>query len=423
MLGAEAAAEVADHCVHRVHDVVAAGQEGRGVHAHRLFQVHVDVAVAQVAERHRPDAGDQLAAGLRRTPDQLRHFGDRHRDVVLHAGAFALLRFRVLLADAPNLRLLRRAFGDGSVQHLAALHRLLQHGFQQVAQPGLGPGAGQVHQHVVVVPALQRVGATLDMLQREADTLARQILEGAHRGLVAVAEAAEQRQRRVLVAHGAEGDRGFPCAREQPQHGGGDEAQRALGAHEQMAQRVAGVVLAQPTQAIPDLPIRQHHFQAQHQFARVAVAHRGVAAGIGGQHATDGGAALGAQAEREQAAGSGGGVLRRLQDHAGFAGHGHVHRVDVAHSVQPGHGDDDLPAAFIRCGAADHAGIATLGHQGHAGGGAQLHRRGQLGGAAGADHIGRGAAIQRAPISEMRLQAGGVGQQATRAEQGGKLGH
>jgi hypothetical protein len=79
------------------------------------------------------------------------------------------------------------------------------------------------------------------------------------------------------------------------QHGRGDDAQRSLGADEQVLQVVAGVVLAQAAQAIPDLAARQHHFEAQRQFARVAVAQHLHAAGVGGQIAADLTASLGRQ--------------------------------------------------------------------------------------------------------------------------------
>jgi hypothetical protein len=43
--------------------------------------------------------------------------------------------------------------------------------------------------------------------------------------------------------------------REKAQHGLGDDAQRSLAAHEQVAQRIAGVVLAQPPQPLEDAAV------------------------------------------------------------------------------------------------------------------------------------------------------------------------
>ena len=59
---------------------------------------------------------------------------------------------------------------------------------------------------------------------------------------------------------------------EQAQHRGRDDAERALGADEQLLHVVAGVVLAQAAQAVPDAAVGQHHLQPEHQVARVAVA-------------------------------------------------------------------------------------------------------------------------------------------------------
>ena len=43
------------------------------------------------------------------------------------------------------------------------------------------------------------------------------------------------------------------------QHGCRDDAQRTLGADEQVTQVIAGIVLAQPVQAMPDLSVSHHH--------------------------------------------------------------------------------------------------------------------------------------------------------------------
>jgi hypothetical protein len=75
--------------------------------------------------------------------------------------------------------------------------------------------------------------------------------------------------------------------RKQLQHRGGDDAERPLAADKQLAQAIAGIVLVQAAQAVPHLPVGQHDLQPQHEVARIAVAHRVVAAGIGREHAAD----------------------------------------------------------------------------------------------------------------------------------------
>ena len=89
--------------------------------------------------------------------------------------------------------------------------------------------------------------------------------------------------------------------REQLQHRRGDDAERALGADEQLLEIVAGVVLAQSAQAVPDAAVGEHDFEPQRQFARVAEAQHGGAAGVGRQVAADRAASLGAERQREVA--------------------------------------------------------------------------------------------------------------------------
>jgi hypothetical protein len=118
------------------------------------------------------------------------------------------------------------------------------------------------------------------------------------------AEAGLQRASRCTAAPASDrqpGGRQRPRQGKELQHRGGDDAQRSFGADEQVLQVVAGVVLAQAAQAIPDLAAGQHHFQAQGQFARVAVAQDLHAAGIGRQIAADLATALGGQRQRKQA--------------------------------------------------------------------------------------------------------------------------
>jgi hypothetical protein len=73
---------------------------------------------------------------------------------------------------------------------------------------------------------------------------------------------------------------------------GGNHPQRALRANEQVAQVVAGVVLAQTRQAVPDLALRGDHLQPQTQLAGVAVAQHLGAARVGAQVAANGATAF-----------------------------------------------------------------------------------------------------------------------------------
>ena len=108
----------------------------------------------------------------------------------------------------------------------------------------------------------------------------------------------------------------------QPQHGAGDDAQRALGADEELLQVIAGVVLHRLVERGDDRAVGQHHLQAEHQVARHAVADHPVAAGIGGEIAADLAAAAGAEIQAEIEPGVAGGLLRHLQGRAGPDGEG-----------------------------------------------------------------------------------------------------
>src|SRR5262245_36386128 len=71
--------------------------------------------------------------------------------------------------------------------------------------------------------------------------------------------ARQQLDRRLRISHRGEGSLLILRPREQLQHGLRNDAERAFGADEDLLQIVAGAVLAQPAQAMPDLAIGQYH--------------------------------------------------------------------------------------------------------------------------------------------------------------------
>ena len=70
-----------------------------------------------------------------------------------------------------------------------------------------------------------------------------------------------------------------------------DDAQRSLGADEQVFQVVAGAGLQHAGEVGKDSSVGQHRLKAEHAVAHRAVAEGHDAAGIGGNHAANGGAA------------------------------------------------------------------------------------------------------------------------------------
>ena len=190
------------------------------------------------------------------------------------------------------------------------------------------------------------------------------------------------------------------------QRGRGDDAERALGADEKVAQVVTGVVLFQLRQQVQDTAIRQHHFEPQRHFARHAIGERAGAAGIGGEIAADGAASFGAERQREQPVGLGGFLLGDLQHHAGFAGHGVGGRIDLADLVQPPQRNHHL--AMMRGLPADQPGIAALRHQRDLVFGGELADRGDFRGRARAQHQRRAAMEQAALLGEVGRDIGGI---------------
>ncbi len=193
---------------------------------------------------------------------------------------------------------------------------------------------------MLVAPA-QRIGGTGNVLQDHVEAGAVQQLEGRHGVAGLAAGAREQLGGGEHVAHRDEGGRRIERPRKQLHDRRSDQPERALRAHEQMLEVVAGVVLAQPAQPVPHLPVGQHDLEPEHEIAGIAVAQHGGAAGIGREIAADLAAAFGGEAEREQAI-----VLRRRglqigEDAARLDRHRVGQRIDVADPVHAAEADDD----------------------------------------------------------------------------------
>ena len=109
----------------------------------------------------------------------------------------------------------------------------------------------------------------------------------------------------------------------------GDDAERAFRADEQIAQVVAGVVLAQRLEAIEHAAVGQHDFEAEHEVAHHAVAQDRGAAGVGRQIAAELAGAFRAEAHRKQPIDRRRCRLHLRQHAAGFGDHRVVERIDA----------------------------------------------------------------------------------------------
>ena len=158
----------------------------------------------------------------------------------------------------------------------------------------------------------------------------------------------------------------------------GDDAERALAADEQLLQIVAGVVLAQAPEPVPDAPVGQHHLDSQGEFAGIAVAQHRDAAGIGRNVAADLAAAFRTEAQRKQPVDRGRRLVQVGEDAAGLDGHREVDRIDRAYPVHPAECQHDIIAVRGRDPAADQPGIAALRHDRQPGLSTNLDDRGHL---------------------------------------------
>ena len=75
----------------------------------------------------------------------------------------------------------------------------------------------------------------------------------------------------------------------------GDDTERTLGADEEVAEIVTGVVFLELRERIQNAAVGEHHFQPKRHLARHPIGERGGAAGVGGEIAADGAASLRAE--------------------------------------------------------------------------------------------------------------------------------
>ena len=184
---------------------------------------------------------------------------------------FAPLRLGDVLAQRPERRRLLLRLGERHVAHAAAVEGVGERGLDLGAERGARAAVVGLHQGIPGVVG-QGIGEVGVVLAAQAQGYAGDELESdqpvAERGL----ELFQQAHAGGCVGQRSEGGDPFGRAREELQHGGGDDAERSFGADEELLQVVAGVVLAQSAQAVPHSAIGKHHLEAQHQVAGIAEA-------------------------------------------------------------------------------------------------------------------------------------------------------
>ena len=219
---------------------------------------------------------------------------------------------------------------------------------------------GDFQQQIPLVRVRERIARGLEHRSHVFDVGAMDQLTRRHLVTGRRAHLVQQFERGRHIRHGADGGGLVDEAREDFQGRRGDHAERAFRADEVLLQVIAGIVFLQPLQAVIDLAVRQHDFQAQHQLARVAELQHVHAARVRGDVAADHAGALGTQRQREEAAGFQRRLLHVLQHHARFDGHGHAVGVDVADFVHPVEREHDIVAVRPWRAAATKPGMPAL---------------------------------------------------------------
>ena len=286
VLGADAAAERIDDVVHNAVDLGLSRHEFGVLAGFRFGLVVVQVAVADVAEGDDTDARVGRLQGCIGALDEFADARDRHGNVVLDTESLDLLRLADALAQIPQVGRLLAALRQHGIADPCVLQRRGKEGFAGRAQVGLFARARQFDEQIPLAARQGRLRAA-NMLEHHAERNVGNQLARGQRGAKGRLQFAEQ-------AHG--GRRGFDGQpgggrrarqRKELDHRGGNDAERAFGADEQLFEVVTGIVLAQAAQAVPDFARGQHDLQTERQFTSVAVTQHLYAAGIGRQIAAD----------------------------------------------------------------------------------------------------------------------------------------
>ena len=123
---------------------------------------------------------------------------------------------------------------------------------------------------------------------------------------------------------------------------GGDDADCAFCADEELFEVVAGVVFAEGGEVVEDGAVREDGLDAEDVAMEAAVAEEAEAAGVGGDVAADVAGAFGAEVEGEDVGSFGEVVVCGFEDDAGVDDEGSGDFVEGADVVHSGHVDYDF---------------------------------------------------------------------------------
>ena len=145
----------------------------------------------------------------------------------------------------------------------------------------------QFDQHAPLGRVVKRLADLRQSLRQKRQTLPVDQFKSTDGFAGVVAGQSQQRNGSSRVLHCEQRGSLRDRDRRQPQRGGSDNPQRALGADQQVFQVITRVVFAQTRQPAPDVSRRQHRLQPQAEVACIAIAQHVDAAGIGRKVAAD----------------------------------------------------------------------------------------------------------------------------------------
>ena len=281
MLGGVAAAEPRKIRIHEFGDLRIARDD-------RLLGIdrHVQVAVREVPDHGERERRVVCGEARRELPEIGLERPERHRHVVPQPARPQPVD-RPVLAHLPELGELALVLRRERILDLARLERGFERRRQRLIRPGLIRG-GESDEQAEVRGRRGGEPRVAERARGHLEVTARHELAGDECRTVRALEPAQQRERRADRGHrdqrvGAGGER-----RDQREHHPAHDRERALGADQELAERVAAVVLAHLRELRQHPPVGQHRLEPEHALAHRAVAERLVAAGIGRDHAADG---------------------------------------------------------------------------------------------------------------------------------------
>ena len=292
-----------------------------------------------------------------------RQRGDRHRHVVLDAGALRALRLRHRFAQPPQRIALRERFGDRGVEHEPVAHGAFERRLEH-RRAGRRPRASERSRRARSSRTAARAGRDTPGTCRAVNSTA---ILGRYSKLDtrrrSRPQPPEQLDCRGRTAHGDERRLDAARTRKELQARGRDHAERAFRADEQVVEVVAGVVLAQAREPVEHPPVgaARPRVRARDRAPRRSAARSGRRRWSRGCRRSGSCPRRRATAERSGRRRSAADCTSARMQPAStvIVKFGGVERADAVHAAQREH---DLVAAGAGRRAAAVAGVAAVRH-------------------------------------------------------------